>query len=115
MPHRVEERSDAVPEPVLRLFGCEHRPVQYIHMPVPRDRSDTAFFEPLADLALKGGTALYLGLVHEGDPEGNARKLAEARKFATVAGIAAECGLGRGDPDTLTDILEQHRLLAKAG
>lgn len=90
------------------------RPVQYIHMPVPRDRSDTAFFEPLADLALEDGTALYLGLVHEGDPEGNARKLAQARKFATVSGIAAECGLGRGDPDSFADILKQHRLLAEA-
>ena len=91
------------------------RSVQYIHMPVPRDRGDEAYFRPLADLALKERTALYLGLVHEGDPEGNARKLAEARKFATVSGIAAECGLGRGDPEALPDILRQHRLLAEAG
>ncbi|MDE0333853.1 MAG: hypothetical protein OXI64_02755 [Defluviicoccus sp.] len=97
------------------IAGALGRSVQYIHMPVPKDRSDTAFFEPLADLALGEETALYLGLVHEGDPEGNARKLAEARKFASVSGIGAECGLGRGDPDALDDILEQHRLLAEAG
>ena len=29
--HRVEERSDVRPEPVLRLFGCEHRRPQYAH------------------------------------------------------------------------------------
>ncbi len=29
--HRVEERSDLRPEPVLRLFGCEHRRPQYAH------------------------------------------------------------------------------------
>ncbi len=97
------------------ISGAVGRSVQYIHMPVPRDRGDEAFFRPLAGLALKEGTALYLGLVHEDDPEGNARKLAEARKFATVSGIAAECGLGRGDPEALPDILQQHRLLAEAG
>ena len=114
--HLVQPRDLAVCVEIANgIAGAVGRPVQYIHMPVPRDRSDTAFFEPLADLALKGGTALYLGLVHEDDPEGNARKLAEARKFATVSGIAAECGLGRGDPDALADILEQHRLLAEAG
>ena len=97
------------------VSGAVRRSVNYIHMPVPKDRSDTAYFAPLADLALKEGTALYLGLVHEGDPEGNARKLAEARKFAAVSGIATECGLGRGDPDTFADVIEQHRLLAEAG
>ncbi len=30
-PHRVEERSDAVPEPVLRMFGREYRPMRYAH------------------------------------------------------------------------------------
>ena len=30
-PHRVEERNDIRPEPVLRLFGCEHRPMRYAH------------------------------------------------------------------------------------
>ena len=97
------------------ISGAVARPVRFIHMPVPRDRGDEAFFRPLAGLDLRAGTALYLGLVHEGDPEGNARKLARARKFATVSGIAAECGLGRGDPEALADLLEQHRLLAEAG
>ncbi len=113
--HLVQPRDlEVCVEIANGISDAVDRPVQYIHMPVPRDRSDTAFFEPLADLALEDGTALYLGLVHEGDPEGNARKLAEARKFATVSGIAAECGLGRGDPDSLADILKQHRLLAEA-
>ena len=113
--HLVQPRDlEVCVEIANGISDAVDRPVQYIHMPVPRDQSDTAFFEPLADLALEDVTALYLGLVHEGDPEGNARKLAEARKFATVSGIAAECGLGRGDPDSLADILKQHRLLAEA-
>ena len=95
------------------IAGTVSRTVQYIHMPVPRDRGDEAFFRPLAGLALGEGTALYLGLVHERDAAGNAGKLGQARKFATVSGIAAECGLGRGDPAGLADMLEQHRLLAE--
>ena len=29
--HRVEERSDVRPEPVLKLFGCEHRPMRHAY------------------------------------------------------------------------------------
>ena len=87
------------------------RPLQYIHMPVPHERNDEAYFAPLKDLKLGAGTDLYLGCVHHGDPEGNAGKLALARKFTAVAGVGAECGLGRGNPDLFEDVLEQHRRL----
>ena len=91
------------------------RPVQYIHLPVPVDRGDDAYFEPLSELWLGPGTDLYLGLVHDGDGPGNAQKLAAARRFARVAGIAAECGVGRiKNPETLPSILEEHRRLAQA-
>ena len=43
------------------------RPVQLIHMPVPRNRSDDAYFEPLRRLALRPETELCLGLVHHTD------------------------------------------------
>jgi hypothetical protein len=33
-------------------------------MPVPRDRTDDAYFAPLARLRLKGETELSFGLVH---------------------------------------------------
>ena len=36
-------------------------------MPVPRDRSDDAYFAPLTRLKLKPGTQLCLGLVHYTD------------------------------------------------
>jgi len=91
------------------------RPVQYIHMPVPKDRNDETYFAPLAGLDLPAGTELYLGLVHEGDAEGNARKLALARRFATVAGVAAECGLGRSDPARIDAVLSAHDDAAAIG
>ena len=88
------------------------RPINYIHMPVPNDRNDEAYFAPLSGLKLPAGTDLYLGCVHHGDAGGNARKLEMAQKFARVAGVGAECGLGRGKPEFLADILGQHRKLA---
>ena len=91
------------------IAAAVQRPVQYIHMPVPRDRNDDAYFRPLAGLSLPEGTDLYLGLIHDDDDGANAAKLATARAYAPVAGIAAECGLGRGNPDRLIQVLEAHR------
>jgi hypothetical protein len=83
-------------------------------MPVPYDRTDEAYFVPLRDLDLADGTALYLGLVHDGDDAGNAAKLATAQRFAPVAGVAAECGLGRGPRNRLTNVLDAHKTLVAA-
>ena len=43
------------------------RPIQLIHMPVPRNRADDAYFEPLRKLKLRPETQLCLGLVHHTD------------------------------------------------
>ena len=88
------------------------RPLQYIHMPVPHDRNDEAYFVPLGGLKLAAGTDLYLGCVHHDQADGNANKLALAQKYTKVAGVGAECGLGRGRPELFEDVLEQHRKLS---
>lgn len=90
------------------------RPLDFIHMPVPKGRSDPAYFRPLADLRLPADTELYLGLVHHNDAEGNAARLATASRFVRVDGIAAECGLGRGDPARLEPMLAAHRRLLRS-
>jgi hypothetical protein len=87
------------------------RPIAYIHMPVPNDRNDDAYFAPLKNLKLGDGTALYLGCVHHGDDAGNAKKLETARKYTKVDAVGAECGLGRGKPALFEDVLKQHRAL----
>src|SRR5690349_21491615 len=43
------------------------RPIQWMHMPVPIDRRDEAFYAPLAGLQLHPETELFLGLVHVQD------------------------------------------------
>src|SRR5262249_26324506 len=57
------------------------RPIQLIHMPVPRDRADDAYFLPLRQLRLNPGTEFCLGLVHHTDGvEGTRRRLATASR-----------------------------------
>ncbi len=88
------------------------RPVDWIHMPVPRDRDDDAFFAPLADLAT-GDTRIFLGLIHHTDgEEGSRRRLATASRYLEHFGLATECGFGRRAPETLTELLGVHTALA---
>ena len=88
--------------------------MRYFHLPVPKGRSDDAYFAPLANLRLKPGTELYFGLVHAGDPQGDDRRLAAARRHARVDGIGTECGWGRRDPDRVAGLLAAHARLAAA-
>jgi len=90
------------------------RPLHWIHMPVPRDRADEAYYAPLATLRLRPETELYLGLVHATDGiEGSARRLAVARRFVGDFGIATDCGWGRRAPATVPALLRTHRELSR--
>lgn len=89
------------------------RPINWIHMPVPRERDDEAFFAPLADLKLHPETELYLGLIHYTDGVAGAQKrIAAAQRFAPAFGIATECGFGRRPPETVAPLLAIHRDVA---
>ena len=46
-------------------------------MPVPKGRTDEAYFGPLDNLRLHPETKLYLGLVHYDDSAGNAARIAQ--------------------------------------
>lgn len=86
------------------------RPLNFVHMPVPRDRNDDAYFEPLRDLEI-GDTKLYAGLVHYTDGvEGTRRRLeAFRRHYKGNAGVSTECGFGRRKLETIPPLLEIHR------
>ena len=97
-----------------RLNGKVTRPINLIHMPVPRDRSDDAYFAPLKKLNLRPETQLALGLVHHTDGiEGTTRRMATARKFAQGFAIGTECGFGRRQPETIPELLRIHAEAAK--
>jgi hypothetical protein len=85
------------------------RPIQWIHMPVPKERDDSAYYAPLKNLKLRPETRLFLGLVHPGDGiEGTRRRMAMAERFVKDFGIATECGFGRRPPETVPELLRVH-------
>ena len=78
------------------LSGAVRRKIAWIHMPVPENRADDAYFAPLARRALHKETELYLGLVHLSDGvAGTKRRIEAAKKYAKCFGVATECGMGR--------------------
>jgi hypothetical protein len=92
-----------------RLAARIERPIDYLHMPVPVDRDDDAYFAPLAGLRPAATTKLFLGLIHDSDGvEGTRRRIAAAAKYARDFGIATECGFGRRPPDTIPNLLKLH-------
>lgn len=87
------------------------RRIDYVHMPVPRDRNDDAYFAPLKDLDTKGGT-LFIGLMHYTDGvEGTVARLKTFNKhYSGPYGIATECGLGQRPADQdLPTLIRMHR------
>ena len=112
--HVVEptDMSDMV-EFANRVSRQIKRPIQLIHMPVPRNRADDAYFGPLRRLELRPETELCLGLVHYTDGIGGARaRLAAAKRYVRDFSIATECGFGRRDPATIPALLRLHAEIA---
>jgi hypothetical protein len=97
---------------ILRSAG---RPVSWVHLPVPIERDDEAFFAPLATLEVPDTTELYLGLIHHEDGAGGARRRAAAAATAVSRfGVGTECGFGRGPSERTVDLLELHAAVAEA-
>jgi hypothetical protein len=97
------------------LFAASPRPLTWLHLPVPIERDDDAYYAPLAALELPEGTELYLGLVHREDGiDGAARRIETARCYAPVFGVATECGIGRAPAGTTEAILRTHAEVAAA-
>jgi hypothetical protein len=89
------------------------RPIQWLHMPVPRDRTDEAYFTPLRALRPHPESELYLGLVHYTDgEEGTRRRIEAARRAVERFGVATECGLGRRPPETIEPLMRIHAAVA---
>jgi hypothetical protein len=78
------------------LAASVGREIDYVHMPVPRDRADDAYFLPLKTLDRTKIGEIYLGLVHFTDGvAGAGKRIATAGRYLADFGIATECGFGR--------------------
>ena len=108
------------PEDTTRLVDVANgicaglkRSLNWISMPVPRNRSDEAYFAPLKNLQLHPETELYLGLVHFTDGvEGTRRRIEAAQRVIADFGVATECGFGRRPSETIPDLLRIHSEVA---
>ena len=84
---------------------CPRR-VDFMHMPVPRDSDDEAYFEPLRALKI-GDCHTVLGLVHfTAGIEETKRRMNTADKFLGGYDIATECGFGHRPAETIPELLD---------
>lgn len=100
------------------IRAAARRPIDWLHIPVPRQREDDAYFAPLERMKLSPETQLYLGLVYlEDGMDGAKRKMDAACRHVNGFGVAAACGLnnpGASSRDGHTqEMLEQHRRVAE--
>jgi hypothetical protein len=96
------------------------RRVDWVHLPVPIERDDEAYFAPLENLSLPPQTELYIGLLHFRDGvDGAQRRIAAAQSCVTTPfGVATECGMGRraegrGGGSGLVELLRLHAQTAQ--
>ena len=96
---------------LLQRVGPSHH-VEWIHMPVPKDRTDTAYVQALAELK---DVNLFLGLIHANDEDGTKKRIEVARSvYSKSFGIATECGMGRTSREDFESILKISAALTAA-
>jgi hypothetical protein len=112
--HFVQPRDMSVLAALTgQIIAGLRRPLDWVHMPVPRERDDDAYFAPLRQLRLPADTELFLGLIHATDGMDGARsRIAAAQRWAPPFGVATECGLGRRSPESVPALLGLHRSAA---
>ncbi len=108
--HLVMPKDMAVMVEIVNGFReALSRRIDFLHLPVPKDRTDVAYFQPLANLRRDPDTVLYLGLIHHADPSGDRARIQAARAVVRDFGVASECGWGRTDPQRVPGLLASHR------
>ncbi|HEY6718017.1 MAG TPA: hypothetical protein VI232_16875, partial [Reyranella sp.] len=112
--HLVQPKDSAILVEMMNgIAATTRRRIDFLHIPVPRDRTDDAYYAPLQDFKRSKGTKLYLGLLHHEDAAGDARRIDVARRYAGEFGLSAECGWGRTEPGHLPGLLKGHRTAAE--
>ncbi len=114
--HLIEPRDLGVAVRMANLAVAKAgRRFDFVHMPVPRNRSDDPYFAPLADLRI-GSTKVFIGLVHLTDgARGSLERLSVFRRhYRGPHGIATECGWGRRQAETIPALMRVHREVAAA-
>ncbi len=109
--HLVMPKDTGVMAEMVNGFvpGLSHS-MDFLHLPVPQDRDDEAYFEPMKGMRIPAATELYLGLLHHNDGPGDKARIATAaRVLDRPFGVATECGWGRTDPSRVPGLVAAHR------
>jgi hypothetical protein len=113
--HLVQPKDSAILVEMLNgIAAATKRKIDFFHIPVPKGRTDDAYYVPLRNWKRPQGTKLYLGLLHHDDDAGDKARVAVARKYVSDFGLSAECGWGRTEPGRLPLLLKGHRVAAEA-
>jgi hypothetical protein len=113
--HVVQPEDMAILVEIMNGIGDgARRRIDFLHVPVPKPRTDDAYFAALAGWRRRPETRLYLGLLHFDDRQGDAARIAAAKRVVADFGIASECGWGRADPGRTPGLLASHRVAAEA-
>ncbi|MFC4223024.1 hypothetical protein [Lysinibacter cavernae] len=108
--HFVQPKDAGNLAAVLRgILTSATRPINWVHLPVPIERDDAAYFAPLIGLQVPVETEIFLGLLHHEDGvDGAARRIAAASEALSEFGVATECGFGRGPAERTAELLQLH-------
>lgn len=104
---------------MIQSLDDKGRKLSWMHMPVPRERHDPAYFAPLteaAPLLEHHGTSLVFGLLHPDDAAANRQRLEAARAAGCgniSLGLSSECGLARTSKKDIEAIIEVARSLCQ--
>ncbi|KAK0099692.1 hypothetical protein ONS95_013415 [Cadophora gregata] len=106
--HFIQPKDTALLVEMANLISSAvKRDISWVHMPVPIDRKDEAYFTPLKELKLKPETELFLGLVHADGKEKTEERIAVAGKFVNREfGVTTECGMGRTGSEEFEKVMD---------
>ena len=112
--HLVQPKDSTILVEMMQgIVNATGRHIDFLHIPVPKERTDEAYYRPLGHWEPPEGTRLYLGLLHHDDKAGDRVRILVARRFVEEFGLSAECGWGRTEPGRLPELLKGHRIAAE--
>jgi SAM-dependent methyltransferase len=114
-PRHVPDDLGRMVEIANALAASLDRAVNWVHMPLARDRADSAFVEPLRELRLPSETELYLGVLQPGASDDEVLRAATlAHRLTGEFGAATPCGWGRLPPRRVPELLAAHARASRA-
>ena len=114
--HLVQPKDAAILVEMMNgIAAATRRRIDFLHIPVPKDRTDDAYYAPLKDFEAAAGNQ---ALSRPAAPRRRCRRQEAHRRGAAPCrgdfGLSAECGWGRTEPGRLPGLLKGHRIAAEA-